>query len=163
MQWDAGDTGLIPRLGRCPGEGNGNPLAELTERLGIHTLTNDFEHFLYAYLIPIYICWRCEYLNLLPILKWVVCLIIEVCFLKSFLCTLYKNPLSNMWFAASLVARVVKNLPAMQETQVRSLIQEDPLEKEMATHSSILAWKILWAEGPGRLHSPWGRKESDTT
>ena len=153
MQWDAGDTGLIPRLGRCPGEGNGNPLAELTERLGIHTLTNDFEHFLYAYLIPIYICWRCEYLNLLPILKWVVCLIIEVCFLKSFLCTLYKNPLSNMWFAASLVARVVKNLPAMQETQVRSLSREYPLEKRMATHSSILAWRIPWTEEPSGLCS----------
>ena len=39
----------------------------------------------------------------------------------------------------------------MQETQVRSLGQEDPLEKEMATHSSILAWKIPWTEGPGRL------------
>ena len=43
---------------------------------------------------------------------------------------------------ASLVAQMVKNLPAMQETQVRSLGWEDPLEKEMATHSSILAWKI---------------------
>ena len=51
---------------------------------------------------------------------------------------------------------MVKNLPAMQETQetwVRSLGQEDPLEKEMATHSSILAWKILWTEEPGGLQS----------
>ena len=54
---------------------------------------------------------------------------------------------------ASLVAQVVKHLPAMQETQVRYLGQEDPLEKEMATHSSTLAWKILWAEEPGRLLS----------
>jgi len=46
---------------------------------------------------------------------------------------------------------VVKNLPAMQETWVRSLGQEDPLEKGMATHSSILAWRIPWIEGPGRL------------
>ena len=49
---------------------------------------------------------------------------------------------------------VVKNLPAMQETQetqVRSLNQEDPLEEEMVTHSSIFAWKILWTEAPGRL------------
>ena len=45
----------------------------------------------------------------------------------------------------------VKNPPAMQETQVRSLGQEDPLEKEMATHSSILAWGISWTEKPGRL------------
>ena len=54
---------------------------------------------------------------------------------------------------ASLVTQMVKNLPAMQETQVRSLGQEDPLEKEMATHSSTLAWKIAWTEEPGRLQS----------
>ena len=51
------------------------------------------------------------------------------------------------------MAQMVKNLPAMQETQVRSLGQEDPLEKEMATHSSILAWGISWTEEPGRLQS----------
>ena len=54
---------------------------------------------------------------------------------------------------ASLVAQMVKHLPAMQETWVRSLAQEDALEKEMATHSSILAWKIPWTEAPGRLQS----------
>ena len=54
---------------------------------------------------------------------------------------------------ASLVAQVVSNLPAMQETQVQSLNQKDPLEKEIATHSSILAWRIPWTEGPGRLQS----------
>ena len=48
---------------------------------------------------------------------------------------------------------MVKNLPPMQETWVRSLGQEDPLEKEMATHSSILAWEIPWTEDPGRLQS----------
>ena len=48
---------------------------------------------------------------------------------------------------ASLVAKLVRNLPAMQETQVRSLGREDPLEKEIATHSSILAWGIPWTEG----------------
>ena len=58
---------------------------------------------------------------------------------------------------------MVKSLPAVLETQVRSLGQEDALEKEMATHSSILAWKIPWMEEPDRLYSPWGRKESDTT
>ena len=52
---------------------------------------------------------------------------------------------------ASLVFQMVKNLPAMQVTQVRSLGQEDPLEKEMATYSSILAWKIPWIEEPGGL------------
>ena len=46
---------------------------------------------------------------------------------------------------------MVKNLPAVQETWVRSLGQKDPLEKKMATHSSILAWEIPWTEGPGEL------------
>ena len=53
---------------------------------------------------------------------------------------------------ASLMARMVKSLPGMQETQVRSLGQEDPLEKEMVTHFSILTWKIPWMEEPGGLH-----------
>ena len=48
---------------------------------------------------------------------------------------------------------MVKSLPAMQETRVRSLGQEDPLEEEMATHSIILAWRTLWTEEPGRLWS----------
>ena len=61
---------------------------------------------------------------------------------------------------ASLVAQKVKHLPAMQETWVWSLGREDRLEKEMATHSSILAWKIPWMEEPGRLQS---LKELDTT
>ena len=60
------------------------------------------------------------------------------------------------------MTETVKNLPAMQETQVRSLGREDPLEKEMATHSSILTWKISWTEKSGRLQS-MGRKKSDTT
>ena len=51
------------------------------------------------------------------------------------------------------LAQSVKNLPAVQETQVQSLGWEDPLEKEMATHSSILAWKISWTEEPGGLQS----------
>ena len=54
---------------------------------------------------------------------------------------------------ASLVAQMVKSLLVMQETRVRSLGWEDPLGKEMATHSSILAWKIPWTEEPGRLQS----------
>ena len=54
---------------------------------------------------------------------------------------------------ASLVAQRLKRLPAMRETWVRSLGWEDPLEKEMATHSSILAWRIPWTEEPGELQS----------
>ena len=55
---------------------------------------------------------------------------------------------------------MVKNLPAMQVTQVLPLGWEDPLEKEMAPHSSILAWKMPWTDKPG---GPWGCKELDTT
>ena len=56
-------------------------------------------------------------------------------------------------FQASLVAQMVKNLPAMQETQVQSLGQEDSLEEGMATHSSIFAWRIPWTEEPSGLQS----------
>ena len=58
-----------------------------------------------------------------------------------------------LWGRISLVAHTVKNLPSMKETQVWSLVQEDPPEKEMATHSGILAWEIPWTEEPGRLQS----------
>ena len=61
------------------------------------------------------------------------------------------------------MAQTVKNLTAMFETQVRSLGWEDPLEKGMATHSSILAWRIPWTEEPGGLQSMGSEKESDTT
>ena len=67
---------------------------------------------------------------------------------------------SLIW--ASLVAQRVKCLPAMWETWVRSLGWEDPLKKEMTTHSRILAWKIPWTEKPVG-YSRWGRKESDMT
>ena len=77
-----------------------------------------------------------------------------------------KNPCYNYGdiadIAASLVIQTVKNLCAMQKTQIRFLGQEDPLEKGMVTHSSILAWKIPWTKEPGG-YSPWGGKESDTT
>ena len=64
--------------------------------------------------------------------------------------------------ATSLVAQTVKRLPTMPETRVRTLDREDFLEKEMATHSSILAWRIRWTEEPGRLQSI-GLQELDTT
>ena len=60
------------------------------------------------------------------------------------------------------MAQTVKNLLARQETWVRSLGKEDPLEKEMATHSGILAWRIPWTEEPGG-YSLWGCKDSDMT
>ena len=60
--------------------------------------------------------------------------------------------------SASLVAQSVKSLPAVQETRVRSLGWEDPLKKEMATHSSILAWRIPWTEELGGLQSMGSRR-----
>ena len=62
-----------------------------------------------------------------------------------------KSHIITTW--ASPLAQLVKHLPAVQETWVRSLGREDPLEKEMATHSSILAWRIPWTEESGRLQS----------
>ena len=70
---------------------------------------------------------------------------------SSQVCAVITEPNGTLW--ASLVAQMVKRLPAMRETQGQSLGQEDPLEKEMATHSSTLAWKIPWTEEPGRLQS----------
>ena len=61
------------------------------------------------------------------------------------------------------MAQTVKNLPAMQETWVQSLGQEDPLEKGMATHSNILTWGIPWAEEPDGLYSSWDSRELDMT
>ena len=68
------------------------------------------------------------------------------------------------WVGSGLSSgSVLKNLLAKQETGVQCLGQEDPQEKKMATHSSILALKIPWTEEPGGLYSPWSHKESDTT
>ena len=60
---------------------------------------------------------------------------------------------SKMYKVASLAAQMVKNPPAMQETWIRPLGWEDPLKEGMATHSSVLAWRIPWAEEPGRLQA----------
>ena len=62
-----------------------------------------------------------------------------------------------MIIGSSLVVQTVKSLPAMQETWVQSLGQENPLEKGLATHSSILAWEIPWTEEPGGLQSMWSQ------
>ena len=63
---------------------------------------------------------------------------------------------------ASLVAQMVKNLPAMQGTRIQSLGWEDPLEKGMATHSSVLAWRIPWTEKPGGLKSMGSQRVGTT-
>ena len=62
-----------------------------------------------------------------------------------------------------LTIKIIKNLPAMQKPRVQTLGWEDPLEKGMATHSRILAWRIPWTEEPGGLHSPSSHKELHTT
>ena len=69
---------------------------------------------------------------------------------------------SNGLYGTLLLGQMVKNLPAVEETQVQSLGWKDPLEKGMATHSSILAWRIPWTEKPGRLQS-MESQESDMT
>ena len=73
--------------------------------------------------------------------------------------TIYKMCLAHT--GTSLVAQMVKNLPARQETRVQSLGQEDPLEKGMTTHSSILACRIPWTEEPGRLQSMGSQRVDD--
>ena len=72
-------------------------------------------------------------------------------------------PLSRHFGTASLVAQRVKCLPAIQETWVRSLGREDPLEKEMGIHSSTLAWKIPWLEERGRLQSVGSQSRTRVT
>ena len=69
------------------------------------------------------------------------------------LCKTQGLPVKSYTVITSLITLSVKNLPTIQETLVRFLGQEDPLEKEMATHSSILARRISWTEEPGRLHT----------
>ena len=69
----------------------------------------------------------------------------------------------DLIFGVTLVAQTIKNQPAIQKTQVRPQGQEDPLENEMAIHSSILAWEIPCTEEPGGLYSSWDGKESDMT
>ena len=90
----------------------------------------------------------------------------NISLILSLVCTsvLGMNPSIYLGYyvGASLVAQMAKNLPAMQETRVQSLGQEDPLEKKMATQSSILAWEIPWKRNLVG-YSSWGRKELDMT
>ena len=81
-------------------------------------------------------------------------------FISSFssLCQYYLTSFSKKKKKKKVVAQMVKHLSAMQETRVRSLGQEDPLEKETSAHSSSLAWKIPWTEEPGRLQSMRSRR-----
>ena len=111
---NAGDLGLIPGLGRSPGEGKGYPL----QYSGLENSMDCIVHGVAKSQT------RLSDFHFTSVFKW-----------------------------AFLIVQSIQTLPAMQETRGRSLGQEDPLEKEMATHSSILAWRILWAEEHGRLQS----------
>ena len=73
--------------------------------------------------------------------------------LYYYIVLLYSYHVTTFYYSPYMVAQMVKNLPAMRETWVWSLGQEDTLEKEMATHSSTLAYRILWTEEPGGLQS----------
>ena len=94
---------------------------------------------------------------------WVVSSQCPCCFLDTHLASIQAhmgNTLSPARMGASLVAQMVKKLPAMQETPLQSLGHKDPLKKGMATHSRFLAWRIPWTEEPGGLQS-MGHKEWD--
>ena len=80
---------------------------------------------------------------------WYSCLLMNF----PFCCDPQSQRLTHHKIISSLVAQMAKNLPAIQETPIQSLGWEDTLEKGMATHSSILTWKIPWTEEPGRLQS----------
>ena len=91
------------------------------------------------------VCW--EFLKLLIVILFLV--IDMIIFSISSWFSLGRLYISSYLFNSSLVAQMVKNPSAMQETQAQSLDWEDPLEKGMATHSHILAWRIPWTEDPG--------------
>ena len=122
---NAGDPGLIPGLGRSPGEGKGYSLEysglENSMDCMVHGVTKSWTRLSYFYFHWLY--------------------------------NLNTEQNLNMLLGTSLVAQTVKPLPARRKTWVQALGQEDPLEKEMAPHSSTLAWKIPWTEEPGRLQS----------
>ena len=97
--------------------------------------------FCFCFCVLFCLCWKvAEKLAKIKVLLWHIAGP-EVCFV------LFQWPI----FLASLVAQTVKNLPAVQKILVRSLGQEDPLEKRITTHSSILAWRIPWTEEPALL------------
>ena len=137
---NAGDLGWIPGLGRFPGERNGNPLQYscLENPHRPRSLAGYSDEVAKS---PKWLSDQTQHT-----LAWM--------FVLNVLLGL-QVPISSLFslgnLITSLVAQMVKNLPTMQETQVWPLHQRDPLEKGMATHSSILAWRIPWTEEPGGL------------
>ena len=131
--WD-----LISQLGRSPGEGNGSSLQLLPQESHGQMSLAGHSFVVIAQFQP------------------------RGCSMPSFPVLHYLPVCSNSCALTSLIAQSVENLPARQETWVWFLGQEDPLEKEMAIHSNILAWRIPWTEESGRLQS-MGSRELDTT
>ena len=147
----AGNSDLIPGSGRSPGEGNGNPLQcsclenpmdRGTWRATVHGVPKSWT--------------QLKPLSMHTPTLWVPGGLGPWLTLLSLAHVRDWGAGVDEWieiYWASLVAQMVKHLPAMQETQIQSLVREDTLEKDMATHSSTLAWKISWTEEPGRLQS----------
>ena len=149
------ETGLIPGSGTCPGGGNGNPLQysclgnPTGQRSLVHGVTKESDT---TYRLND----RPEQLT--SKLSRDTSAVDVTSITNTGRQRLKANAKKEIdsYLGASLVAQMEKDLPVMQETQVQSLGREDALEKGVATHSSILAWRIPWIEEPGRLYSQWG-------
>ena len=132
---------LYPTLGQCPPG----------------TTEGEFYHHVQCHHYPslYYVNWLCEVMPRSLAIGDYTQILPTSCSLKSIMCftVLQKPALNYCLFQASLVAQMVKNLPAVQDTQAQSLGWEDPLKKGMSTHSGILAWRIPWTQEPGRLQS----------
>ena len=177
---NAGDLGSIPGLGRSPGEGKGcalqdsgleNPLdSKFHGVTKSRTRLSDF-HFHQTVLVfknEIYVIFSkyartflCFAKGSLWINHWIFVRVGST-WVESAAVTLEQDLKRAKDLPGGLVAQTVKHLSTMWETWVRSLGWEDSLEKEMATHSSTLALKILWTEELGAGYYLWGRKESGT-
>ena len=170
---NAREPGSVPGLGRYPGEGNGNPLqysclenfmdrgawgqqsmwSQSHTQLSMHT--HKVNKTWTALLSLFYSFWYLHFCILVSLEeKWGresnICCVFATCQTLYLFMILFS--VRVILFRVSLVAQLVKNLPAMRETWVRSLGWEDTLEKGKATHSSILAWSITW------MYSLWGAK-----
>ena len=131
--YNAGDPGSIPGSGRSLGEGNGNPLQ-------YSCLENPMDRE----------AWWATVHGVTKSRTWVSDFTFTTISSLNNDMTIVSSMMSG---GTSLVAQSIKNTPAMRETRVQSLGLEDPLEKEMATHANILAWRILWTGEPGGLQS----------
>ena len=146
---NAGDPGLIPGLGRCPGEGKGY-------RLQYSGLENSLDCI--AHGVAKSWTWLNDF-HFTDASK--SSLIIFLTFSSQILLVVWFLHCPGILYLHGLAAQMVKNLLAVQKIQVQSLGQEEPLKKEMANHSSILAWRIPWAEVPGRLQSMGSQRVKD--